>query len=163
MGGDTIRPPEPIQAFGSRPLTLNLRDVLDAILYIVRTGCQWRRDGTLDRIHDRLRRKVRTTGKPCHPWRIPGNTAKCRRSLVGLASLLLASRLRVLRCQLAMSHSQSNVPFSTPPPHMRRAWKNRRVQAGGRPQPLHPKHGLSPRRACRNISGEWRESGPATG
>jgi putative transposase len=28
---------------------------------------QWRRDGTLDRIHHRLRRKVRTTAKPYHP------------------------------------------------------------------------------------------------
>jgi putative transposase len=64
-----------------------VRDVLDAILYILCTGCQWRylpidfppkstvwrhfdqwrRDGTLDRIHDRLRRKVRTTEKPYQP------------------------------------------------------------------------------------------------
>jgi transposase len=28
---------------------------------------QWRRDGTLDRIHERLRRKVCTTEKPYHP------------------------------------------------------------------------------------------------
>ena len=28
---------------------------------------QWRRDGTLDRIHDLLRRKVRTREKPYHP------------------------------------------------------------------------------------------------
>ena len=72
---------------GGRPRTTNLRDVLDAILYILRTGCQWRylpidfpprstvwryfdqwrRDGTLDRIHDLLRRKVRTAEKPYHP------------------------------------------------------------------------------------------------
>ena len=65
----------------------DVRDVLDAILYILRTGCQWRylpidfppkstvwrcfdqwrRDGTLDRIHDLLRRKVRTMEKPYHP------------------------------------------------------------------------------------------------
>jgi len=64
-----------------------MRDVVDAILYILRTGCQWRylpgdlppkstvwryfdrwrRDGTLDRIHDRLRRKVRAAEKPYHP------------------------------------------------------------------------------------------------
>ena len=64
-----------------------LRDVLDAIFYLLRTGCQWRylpadlppkstvwryfdqwrHDGTLDRIHDRLRRKVRTMEKPYHP------------------------------------------------------------------------------------------------
>jgi putative transposase len=64
-----------------------MRDVFDAVLYILRTGCQWRylpvdfpprstvwryfdqwrRDGTLDAIHDLLRRKVRTLEKPYHP------------------------------------------------------------------------------------------------
>jgi putative transposase len=77
-------PPEP---GGGRPRKTAIRDVLDAILYVLRTGCQWRylpidfpprstvwryfdqwrRDGTLDRIHDRLRRKVRTIEKPYHP------------------------------------------------------------------------------------------------
>ena len=64
-----------------------MRDVVDAIFYILRTGCQWRylpidfpprstvwryfdrwrSDGTLDTIHDRLRRKVRAAEKPYHP------------------------------------------------------------------------------------------------
>jgi transposase len=77
-------PPEP---GGGRPRKTDMRSVLDAILYILRTGCQWRylpvdfppkstvwryfdrwrRDGTLDRIHDLLRRKVRTLEKPYHP------------------------------------------------------------------------------------------------
>ncbi len=77
-------PPEP---GGGRPRKTEMRDVLDAILYLVRTGCQWRylpkdfppkstvwryfdrwrRDGTLDTIHDRLRKKVRTMEKPYHP------------------------------------------------------------------------------------------------
>lgn len=72
---------------GGRPRTTNLRDVLDAIFYILRTGCQWRylpvdfpprstvwryfdewrHNGTLDRIHDTLRRRVRTAEKPNHP------------------------------------------------------------------------------------------------
>ena len=72
---------------GGRPRKTDVRDVLDAILYILRTGCQWRylpfdfppkstvwryfdqwrRDGTLDWIHDLLRRKVRTMEKPYHP------------------------------------------------------------------------------------------------
>jgi len=72
---------------GGRPRSTDLRDVIDAIFYILRTGCQWRylpndfppkstvwryfdrwrRDGTLDRIHDALRRKVRTAEKPYHP------------------------------------------------------------------------------------------------
>lgn len=77
-------PPEP---GGGRPRKTELRDVLDAIFYLLRTGCQWRylpadlppkstvwryfdqwrHDGTLDRIHDALRRKVHTMEKPYHP------------------------------------------------------------------------------------------------
>jgi putative transposase len=69
---------------GGRPRTTDPRAVLDAILYILRTGCQWRylpqdfppkstvwryfnewrHNGTLDRIHDTLRQKVRTAEKP---------------------------------------------------------------------------------------------------
>jgi transposase len=72
---------------GGRPRKTSMRDVIDAILYILRTGCQWRylpkdfppkstvwryfnrwsHDGTLDAIHDSLRRKVRTAEKPYHP------------------------------------------------------------------------------------------------
>jgi len=72
---------------GGRPRKTDTRDVLDAILYILRTGCQWRylpidfppkstvwryfdewrHNGTLDAIHDLLRRKVRTMEKPYHP------------------------------------------------------------------------------------------------
>src|SRR4051812_41754100 len=64
---------------GGRPRKTNLRDVVDAILYVLRTGCQWRflpkdfppkstvwryfdewrHNGTLEAIHDRLREKVR--------------------------------------------------------------------------------------------------------
>ena len=77
-------PPEP---GGGRPRKTDLRDVVDAVLYLLRTGCQWRylpgdfppkstvwryfdtwrKDGTLDRLHDALRRKVRTAEKPYHP------------------------------------------------------------------------------------------------
>ena len=72
---------------GGRPRKTDLRDVVDAIFYILRTGCQWRYlpidfppkstvwryfdewrgDGTLDTIHDALRKKVRTLEKPYHP------------------------------------------------------------------------------------------------
>jgi len=72
---------------GGRPRTTNLRDVVDAIFYILRTGCQWRylpkdfppkstawryfdqwrHNGTLDTIHDLLRKKVRTQEKPYSP------------------------------------------------------------------------------------------------
>ena len=72
---------------GGRPRKTDLRDVVDAIFYILRTGCQWRylpidfppkstvwryfdqwrHDGTLKTIHDLLRRKVRTAEKPYQP------------------------------------------------------------------------------------------------
>jgi putative transposase len=62
-----------------RPRTTDLREVLNAILYLLRTGCawallphdfpppgtvydyfsRWRRDGTIERIHDALLRAVR--------------------------------------------------------------------------------------------------------
>src|SRR5438093_10071730 len=72
---------------GGRPRTTDLRDVADAIFYILRTRCQWRylpkdfppkstvwryfdewrHNGTLDTIHDLLRKKVRTQEKPYSP------------------------------------------------------------------------------------------------
>jgi putative transposase len=72
---------------GGRPRATDMRDVMDAILYVLRTGCQWRylpkdfppkstvwgyfdewrHNGTLDTIHDLLRRKVRTQEKPYAP------------------------------------------------------------------------------------------------
>jgi transposase len=82
-----IAPHLPPQPGGGRPRTTDERDVLDAILYILRTGCQWRylpgdlppkstvwryfdrwrSDGTLEAIHDLLRKKVRTREKPYRP------------------------------------------------------------------------------------------------
>jgi putative transposase len=72
---------------GGRPRKTNLRDVVDAIFYVLRTGCQWRYlpkdfppkstvwryfdewryNGTLDTIHDTLRRHVRAAEKPYSP------------------------------------------------------------------------------------------------
>src|SRR4029453_14367581 len=77
-------PPEP---GGGRPRKTDMRAVVAATPSPPRTGCQWRclpidfppkstvwryfdrwrRDGTLDRIHDALRRKVRAMEKPYHP------------------------------------------------------------------------------------------------
>jgi putative transposase len=65
---------------GGRPRSVNLREVMNGILYMVRTGCSWRQlphdfppwgtvhfyyrcfrlNGTWQRIHDALRGKVRT-------------------------------------------------------------------------------------------------------
>jgi transposase len=72
---------------GGRPRKTSMRDVIDALFYILRTGCQWRflskdfppkstvwgyfdewrYNGTLDKIHDALRDRVRRPEKPGHP------------------------------------------------------------------------------------------------
>ena len=82
-----VEPRLPAAPTGGRPRTTDLRDVVDAVFDILRTGCQWRYvpkdfppkstvrryykpwrgDGTLDAIHDRLRTKVRTQEKPHAP------------------------------------------------------------------------------------------------
>jgi putative transposase len=76
---EILRPLLPPPPGGGRPRTTAMREVLNAILYLLRTGCardllphdfpppgtvygyfrQWRRDGTIDRIHDALRPRVR--------------------------------------------------------------------------------------------------------
>jgi putative transposase len=72
---------------GGRPRKTDLRDVVNAVFYILRTGCQWRylprdfppkstvwryfdewrHNGTLDTIHDLLRKRVRAQEKPHSP------------------------------------------------------------------------------------------------
>src|SRR5271169_4209944 len=74
---------------GGRPRKTSMRDVVDAISYLVRTGCQWRylpkdfppkstvwgyfdgwrHNGTLEIIHDTLRDRVRKQEKPGRPRR----------------------------------------------------------------------------------------------
>jgi transposase len=81
-----IEPHLPVSS-GGRPRKTSLREVVNAILYLLRAGCQWRylpkdfppkstvwryfndwrHDGTLDTIHDCLRRRVRTQAKPWAP------------------------------------------------------------------------------------------------
>ena len=81
---ERLLPPAPT---GGRPRKTDLRDVVNAIFYVSRTGCQWRylpkdfppkstvwryfkqwrEDGTWERIHDKLRTKVRTAEKPDSP------------------------------------------------------------------------------------------------
>jgi putative transposase len=72
---EILRPLLPPAPGGGRPRTTDMREVLDAILYVLRTGCawgllphdfpppgtvydyfsRWRRDGTIGRIHEALR------------------------------------------------------------------------------------------------------------
>jgi putative transposase len=76
---EILRPLLPPAPGGGRPRTTDLREVLNAIFYNLRSGCgwellphdfpppgtvyeyfsKWRRDGTIERIHDTLRRSVR--------------------------------------------------------------------------------------------------------
>ncbi len=79
-----LPPPKP----GGRPRSVALREVVNALLYLVRTGCPWRslphdlppwptvwtyfrtwrNDGTLDQVHDQLRDQVRhVAGRDPHP------------------------------------------------------------------------------------------------
>ncbi len=81
-----LDPLVPAVRTGGRPAGHEHREIVNAILYVLRTGCQWRAlphdlppwktvytyfrvwrlDGTWQRIHDTLRRKVRrSVGK--HP------------------------------------------------------------------------------------------------
>ncbi len=81
-----VKPSIPVYP-GGRPRKTDMRDVADAIFYLLRSGCQWRylpkdfpprstvwgyfnewrHNGTLEEIHDRLRCKVRTAEKPYAP------------------------------------------------------------------------------------------------
>ena len=68
---------------GSRPRSVDLREVANGLLYVLRTGCPWRSlphdlppwgtvwsyfrawrdDGTLERVHDELRAQVRLAAR----------------------------------------------------------------------------------------------------
>jgi len=81
-----IEPLIPVYS-GGRPRKTDLRDVVDAIFYLLRTSCQWRflpkdfppkstvwryfdqwrHNGTLNTLHDTLRDQVRNKEKPRRP------------------------------------------------------------------------------------------------
>ena len=76
---DVLFPALPPARTGGRPRTVDLREVINGILYVLRAGCSWRmvphdlppwqtlykyfrrwtRDGTWERVHETLRPMVR--------------------------------------------------------------------------------------------------------
>jgi putative transposase len=74
-----LSPLIPGPKWGGRPRTTDMREVLNAIIYVLKTGCQWdhlphdfppkgtvyhyfntwRKDGTWQRMNDRLREQLR--------------------------------------------------------------------------------------------------------
>ncbi len=74
-----LAPLIPLSKPGGRPRTVDMREVINGILYVLRSGCtwrmmphdlppwstawgyfrRWRQDGAWERIHDTLRPKVR--------------------------------------------------------------------------------------------------------
>ena len=76
---ELLSPLLPAAKPGGRPRTVELREILNAILYVLRTGCAWRmlphdlppwqtvykyfrgfsEDGTWERVHDAMRPNVR--------------------------------------------------------------------------------------------------------
>lgn len=80
---DWIQPLVPAALTSGRPREVDMREVIDAIVYLNRTGCQWRalphdfppwgtvadyfyrfrNNGTWQTIHDRLREQVRVAAK----------------------------------------------------------------------------------------------------
>ncbi len=85
---DLLEPLLPSAKPGGRPRSVDVREIVNALLYVLRTGCpwrslphdlppwgtvwtyfrQWRDDGTLDRLHEELRDRVRAAvGRDVQP------------------------------------------------------------------------------------------------
>jgi|SRR6476619_6394107 transposase len=107
-----LPPPKP----GGRPRSVELREVVNALLYVLGTGCPWRSlphdlppwptvwtyfrhwrdDGTLDRVHDALRARVRRqAGRDPNPSAMVLDSQSVKTAEKGgRAASMLARRLR---------------------------------------------------------------------
>ncbi len=118
---------------GGRPLKVSRRDILDAILYVLRTGCAWRQmphdfphwrtvygyyrawieDGTWERLNALFRTKVRErVGKGAEPHEAVIDSQSVKTALKGGA---LRATTRARR-STAPSATSSSIPsaFSSP-------------------------------------------------
>ena len=109
-----VAPLIPPAKSGGRPRTVDIREVLDAIFYVLRSGCawrmlphdfpnwqtvytyfrNWRKDGTWERLNTELRQQVRqAAGREAEPSAaiIDSQSLKTTQK-GGLAAKMLASR-----------------------------------------------------------------------
>ena len=118
-----LEPLLPAAKPGGRPRSVDLREITNAMLYLLRTGCpwrslphdlppwgtvwasfrRWRDDGTLDHLHDERRDRVRTeAGRDPNPSALILDSQSVKTAEKGgRAAMTLAKRLRGANAILA--------------------------------------------------------------